>query len=445
VFARGRVGAPYPQHAGLPPIHLQKLSCTACHSGPQPEATTRRVKTSLAHRLGGQGVNKADAALPHLFYPVFARQDDGTTTPNRLMWPAFWGRMVAGTLTPIAPTRVKAVMARAGVELTRAADGSWSTLENATLARILRLLAAEPEAVGIPAYVAGGKLYRLDTAGNAAAEDHPSAQPYLWQMAHDVRPASLALGARSCQECHDETAPIFFGQVTVDSPLASGRGESWPMSRFQKNLDTAHVAAFARSFRYRPWLKGTVTASTAALLLVLLAFVTPAIGRLSAATRTAKWMRLAANAAGLVSCGVSVVTGLPALISGEPLTGRTLVLHVGSAPVFVASAVIVAIFWAHRNRFAGAPSRGATPYIVLIRKVSFWVALAAAIPAVASATLAMFPVFASVQQAALFRVHRYAAATLATAAVAFVVFALIAWLRRDVDDQDAGPRTSPGA
>ena len=33
----GRFAAPYPKHKGLPEIHLQKLSCTACHSGPKPE------------------------------------------------------------------------------------------------------------------------------------------------------------------------------------------------------------------------------------------------------------------------------------------------------------------------------------------------------------------------------------------------------------------------
>jgi hypothetical protein len=43
VLARGRLGAPYPRHAGLPPLHLTKLSCTACHSGQYPRPIVQRV------------------------------------------------------------------------------------------------------------------------------------------------------------------------------------------------------------------------------------------------------------------------------------------------------------------------------------------------------------------------------------------------------------------
>ena len=447
VFARGRVGAPYPRHAGLPPIHLQKLSCTACHSGPRPEAVTRRLKTSQAHRLGGLNVNKASEALPHLYYPVFARQDDGTTTLNRLMWPAFWGRMLDGTVTPLAPDRVKKLMSKARVELKRSPDGNWSSLDNATLVAILGLLGAEPQTAGTPVYVAGGKLHRLDKAGNVASEDHQSAQPYLWPMAHDVRPASLALGSRGCQDCHDTAAPIFFGQVPVDSPLTSGRSELWKMHRFQQNLDTFYVADLANAFRYRPWLKGTVTAAAAVLLLLVLAYVMPALGRLSAATAQGKSVRIVANLVAVAACGASVASGFPALVSGESLTGYRLLIHVGSAPVLAVCGALVTLFWAQRNRFGradwnrvrrpfgAAPSRPANPYAVLLRKLFFWVAAIAAIPAVVSAALAMFPVLASVRHALLFEIHRYSVVVLVISALLFAGFALVAWTCRCPEDR----------
>ena len=453
VFARGRVGAPYPRHPGLPPIHLQKLSCTACHSGPRPEATTRRLKTSQAHRLGGQNVNKAHDALPHLYYPVFARQDDGATSPNRLMWPAFWGRMVGAKVKPLAPERVKQVMAKAKVALPRSLAGNWPVLDDATLPRVLELLGAEAPAEGTPVYVAGGKLFRLDRPGHIATEDHGSAQPYLWPIAHDVRPASLALGARGCQDCHDANAPIFFGQVTVDTPLAAGRSETWQMSRFQKGLDPVYVADFAGSFRYRSWMKVSVVTAASILLLFALAFVMPALVRLSAAARPQRWMRVLANLIGLLSCGASLLSAYPALISGERLTGYRLMIHTGSAPIFAAGALLVTFFWAHRNRFGrgdwhrvrrplgAADRRAASPHVVVLRKLFFWIAVVAAIPAVVSATLAMFPVLASVQQLVLFQIHRYAVATLTVSALHFAACAIVAWLRRSAEDSEDAART----
>ena len=455
VFARGRVGAPYPRHAGLPPIHLQKLSCTACHSGPTPEARVRRLKTSQAHRLGGQNVNKASDALPHLYYPVFARQDDGVTTSNRLMWPAFWGRMLGGKVKPLAPDRVKQVMAKARVALTRSPAGSWPGLDTTTLVRMLELLGADAPADGTPVYVAGGKLHRLARPGPIATEDHRSAQPYLWPIAHDVRPASLSLGARGCQDCHDANAPIFFGQVSVDTPLAAGRSETWPMWRFQKDLDTVYVADFAGSFRYRSWMKASVVTAASILLLFALAYVMPALGRLSAATRPQRWTRVLANLIGVLSCGASVVSGYPALISGERLTGYRLMIHAGAAPIFAVGAVLVTLFWAHRNRFGradwnrvrrplgAAGRRAASPYFVVLRKLFFWIAVVAAIPAVVSATLAMFPVLASVQQLTLFQIHRYAVGTLTVSALLFAACAIVAWLRRSAEDPEDAGRTIP--
>ncbi|MHC4194615.1 MAG: cytochrome c3 family protein [Planctomycetota bacterium] len=36
----GRMGAPVPKHSGIPLVHFDKLTCTACHSGPWPEQVT---------------------------------------------------------------------------------------------------------------------------------------------------------------------------------------------------------------------------------------------------------------------------------------------------------------------------------------------------------------------------------------------------------------------
>jgi hypothetical protein len=451
VFSSGRLGAPYPTHQGLPPIHLQKFSCTACHSGPAPGPTVRRLKTSQAHRLGGLAVNKAADVLPHLYYPVFAKQADGTTTVNRLMWPAFWGAMANQTITPLAPDDVKRVMVRAKVTLPRSVDGSWPQLNETTLVVVLRLLAGTVPVGNVPVYVAGGLVRRVDQAGKLVADAHEAAAPYIWPMAHDVRPAAVALGARGCQDCHDAGAPLLTGQVTVDSPLVSDRQKPWPMARFQRHLDVAYLSDFAWSFRYRPWLKASVSAAGTVLLLFVLAYAIPAAGALSRATMSATWIRFFINAAGAAGFAGIAATGYPALVSGKPLTGYRLMLHVGTAPVFVACAVLMAWFWAHRNRLGvaewnrlrrpigAAATHAATPYLALLRKLTFWVAVLAVFPSVVSVTLAMFPVLPSVYQGDLLAVHRYSAWVLVVSAALFALCALVAWVRRYPDEPAPEP------
>ena len=122
----------------------------------------------------------------------------------------------------------------------------------------------------------GYKINLLDTPGHEdfsedtyrvlTAVDSAQAEPYLWPIGHDVRPASQALGAKGCQDCHSEKAAIFFGNVAVDSPLAADRATPWKMNRFEKKLDVATQVApdelprradeVLRRLAVRPWLCG---------------------------------------------------------------------------------------------------------------------------------------------------------------------------------------------
>ena len=276
------MGAPHPHHEGIPPLHFAKMTCTACHSGPLPEQSTRQFKNGMTHGLGEFNVNKASEALPHLYYPVFARNEDGKLAPNRLVWPAFWGRLQNSTVKPLHPDEVKRALAKGKLAAPLTADGSWLSADEHWVESVLRLLDEEAPSQGAAVYIAGSKLHRLD-GGTLRAEDHAQAQPYLWPIAHDVRPATQALGAKGCQDCHSTSAAIFFGKVAVDSPLASER-VAWTMNRFEKNLDVDYQARLARSWRYRGWLKAIGLAAAGLLLLFLLAYVFRAVDRLSAAT-----------------------------------------------------------------------------------------------------------------------------------------------------------------
>lgn len=90
----GRYGAPHPQHKGLPPVHFEKLTCTACHSGPWPETYAKRFQTALAHGLGLATREREDDDPPRIVGPIFARQHDGKIAPQQMVWGA--GRGQAG-------------------------------------------------------------------------------------------------------------------------------------------------------------------------------------------------------------------------------------------------------------------------------------------------------------------------------------------------------------
>lgn len=218
----GRLGAPVPEHRGIPPVHFEKLTCTACHSGPWPGEKTILTKTSRAHRLGTLNVNKSKKALPHIVAPVFAQESKGKIAPHKLLWPAYWGTVEDQNVSPIAFATVTEVIVPVFADVNRPTSGDWPELTTEHIVKGLKALAKSVK--GTPAYISAGKLYKLDDSGTLSEEEHPSAKPYLWSIGHNVRPAAQALGARRCEDCHSPDAPFFFGKVSGDTPLQSRAG-----------------------------------------------------------------------------------------------------------------------------------------------------------------------------------------------------------------------------
>jgi len=149
------------------------------------------------------------------------------------------------------------------------------------------------------------------------------------------------------------------------------------------------------------------------------------------------WLRVAVNAAGLVSLLLVASTALSRLLSDEKtLTGGRLIWHVSTAPAFALAAVAIVLFWAHRNRFAADDWRRLTSvgtWAIPLRKLFFWIAVALAIPTLVSILAAMFPLFGTDDQQDLFRIHRYCGPLLAAAGLLFAYFALVTWRERSRD------------
>lgn len=104
----GRLGAPYPKHAGIPLVHFRRLACTVCHSGPKPRQGFTAVRTSRANRLGVYGVATWATDTPAVFEPIYAKDAQDKIAPRRLVWPAFWGRRSDRTIVPLQPAAIEA-------------------------------------------------------------------------------------------------------------------------------------------------------------------------------------------------------------------------------------------------------------------------------------------------------------------------------------------------
>jgi len=264
----GRLGAPVPEHWGIPPVHFEKLTCTACHSGPWPREKTILTKTSRAHRLGTLNVNKSKEALPHIVAPVFAQESNGKISPHKLLWPAYWATVEDQNVSPIAFTTVTEVIVPIFADVNRPTSGDWPEL---TTEHIIKGLTALAKSVrGTPGYISAGKLYKLDDSGTLSKEEHMAAKPYLWPIAHDVRPAAQSLGVRRCEDCHSTDSAFFFGKAVVDSPIVTARGVK-PMVEFVK-VRPFYTKAFAFSFVFRPWMKIIALGSSVILAGVLLLY-----------------------------------------------------------------------------------------------------------------------------------------------------------------------------
>lgn len=248
----GRMGAPIPGHEGFPPIHFEVLSCTACHSGPIPEETTHFWQTSMAHALGFPEFGRGNKTTPLLNAPIFLKGEDGKIAPHKVMWPAFWGWKKEGEITPILPRDVLKLTGRTLTGRPRSMEKA-EPLSEETITEALAVLAAGASRDKTPVYIAAG-MKRMLAGTELSVSPTEIAQPYAWAMAHDVRPAGMALGARGCQECHASDSPFLSGRVLPSGPILGQGGEGTAMGVLM-GLDMTLQRWWAAAFLGRPLFK----------------------------------------------------------------------------------------------------------------------------------------------------------------------------------------------
>ncbi len=319
----GRMGAPKPLHKGLPPLHLDRLACTTCHSGVGPTAKAFQEQTARAHGLGLPSHDYSAEMAPGIATSVL-KADGEMLYPHRMMWPAFWGFIKDDEIMPLNPEEVydatrKTLRVRRGdsfiesmmdVKLSsedkagvlgedraKVKEDEWTEEETAQMAELERtkgmeayqekLAAALADLKEIvtdegaePVYVSGGKAYRLAADGTAEAFENEAAKPYAWKLGHNVRPARWSTGVNGCYDCHSLGSPIFEGEVTAMGPAPDDAPATHAMYELA-GLDKTKLDAWSLSFISRDAFKWFAFSAMGVVALVLLSHLFVAIGGMS--------------------------------------------------------------------------------------------------------------------------------------------------------------------
>lgn len=239
----GLFGAPLAEHRGLPPFHLEEISCTACHAGPGPGRSHVAQWTSRAHRLGEASQDRLPGIPPRIIGAFLQRDDQQRISPVRLTWPDGWGVLEAnGTITLLTPAQLRPLLRRAlrvRSDLVEELSGQIEG-ENASsvLVKALKKL-QEPLEDGREAIlITGGRLWKVSDADELQSSASPAAEAVSWALSHPVRPARAALGAGGCNDCHSSTSSWLKDKVGPSSllPLPGPGGIEGPSSPMESGI-----------------------------------------------------------------------------------------------------------------------------------------------------------------------------------------------------------------
>jgi hypothetical protein len=266
----GNLGAPIPQHLGIPPIHFERLACTTCHSGVWPESEHYLVKNSRSHFLGMHGTNKAKNVFPHIISGVYTESENGKIEPRNLIWPSFWAvKDSVNNITPLPLSFVESTI-RPILALDSIYNfGDWPAISDSTVISVIQKIDSLYPVKSEYIYVSGGKFFSVDNY--LKSEEDFYTEGYSWKTSHNVRPAAQALGVNGCQDCHSIGSAFFNSKINVESSLLSESGETISASTFQNNSQL-YQSFFSLTFYFRPWLKFLIILSAFAILIVLLGF-----------------------------------------------------------------------------------------------------------------------------------------------------------------------------
>ncbi|MFH1746326.1 MAG: hypothetical protein ABIG44_04705 [Planctomycetota bacterium] len=394
----GHYGAPHPQHRGLPPLHFEKLTCTACHSGPWPGMRLKLFQTALSHGLGLPSRERSYTDYPHIFGSVFGRQKDDRIAPQRMLWATRYARVIDGKSQPVTPTELR----RVAGHILEEQGASGHSADRETIDAVLSTLAAQHEEPTFYYYFDEGERISGPWEGTPPGGGRGSPEPARrWSFAHDVRPAAQALGARGCEDCHALDGPIFFGNI------ATSRRNTLEFMSELHSPDTCLPTLWSVGFIFRPLFKWFAYICAILIALILLRNGLRGFQGDGGARVGLNRLEWGFYLLGIIGALIQAVTGflmvlmefLGPLIASE-FSGWLLLAHMVGAPLFVVGLTGTVVHWAPRCRFGARPSGLFTG-----QKFMFWISTVVGFITMLAMLAAMVPVFGYAGQEELVEIH----------------------------------------
>ncbi len=476
----GRLGAPQPAHRGLPPIHFEKLSCTACHSGSLPTSEVGRQLLSIGHDLGlhiKRTGNELPAILGNLMLPLDASgqavsaegPDAGKYTPVRMMWPSYWAVLRDGKVRPLNPEQAYELVRRplkvrrdfvedlsevklslsqrkeilgdermARMKLDELSDEQRQKIGQAESTerkkqvdqRMLAALAAIESAIpdSKAVFVSGGAGFAKGSDDRLielpAEELGEAAQPYAWPSSHVVRPARQSVGAGGCNDCHSDSSAFFNADLRPVGVLPDQSPKLVTVNQLQQ-VDTERLVAWNRLFEGRSAFK--------ALGLLALGFtVALTLGACAVVSLRRNWLTGLCYIAFCAAIFVLAVTSYGSILRFGHMSNYALIGHTVWAGAFTFLLPIVGLAYLGRGRTglnaAGDGSPGSTQRWP--ESLTAWLLMSAALVTAGSMFLSMLPVLDTGGLLQATQVHRYAGAATAALAIIHILSVVVGKLRR---------------
>jgi hypothetical protein len=230
---------------------------------PDAEAQVQRVLAALAAMPGapGEPVLLFKKALYRIANGYAEKKENPAPSEKpKLAW------LKDGKAGPLFPDFAR----RAVLTLT----GTDQTLTEEQVGMVLQTLGKDH------VYISSGKVFYLNKKGNLEARSDDAAAPVAWPMAHEVRPARMALGTNGCTDCHKAGSRFLFGWVKGYGPLRTSRVEVRSVHSFM-GLGKPYHVFFGLSFAVRPLFKVVLLAASLVIGALLLTAGLLALGRVS--------------------------------------------------------------------------------------------------------------------------------------------------------------------
>ncbi|MGO0122286.1 formate dehydrogenase subunit gamma [Desulfothermobacter acidiphilus] len=218
---KGIMGAPRPRHSSIPPNHLQRLTCEACHIpqvGRAPGLAFDVLSGTMVDLpLVGQRVGEAVTWQPQWF----RHPRKGMIQPVNILHPIWLGNRDAdGIIYPLFFREIQPVWERLrGKVNTDKGAPVVATEEEIRLLLVTsqQVLTANPGRFKQihPVYFKAGKVWELDANNNLRESKDPNLEEPIFCINHNVSPAGMALGAKGCSDCHSRQGKLY-QRIVVD-------------------------------------------------------------------------------------------------------------------------------------------------------------------------------------------------------------------------------------